>query len=220
MSILLVGINHRTAPVEIREQLAFSRDGVATALMLFRNQFPNAEAAIISTCNRVEMLVASDVQPPAVADVLTFLAQARDLPVREFKSYMYQLISLAPAIETFGEAIRDLVHSPNAAPHHHLDGDFPADRPKLYYVNQGTPEEEETAQRIRHPPHRSQHQRKEAVDPPNGIRCGFTSSAPCELVERFPFHARRSFGQLERGRIGGEAEACSSECTRTLPRCG
>ena len=33
MSILLVGLNHRKAPVEIREQFAFSRDGVATALM-------------------------------------------------------------------------------------------------------------------------------------------------------------------------------------------
>ncbi len=31
MSILLVGLNHRTAPVEIREQIAFSRDGAATA---------------------------------------------------------------------------------------------------------------------------------------------------------------------------------------------
>jgi glutamyl-tRNA reductase len=91
MSILLVGINHRTAPVEIREQLAFSRDGVATALLLFRNQFPGAEAAILSTCNRVEMLVASDDETPTVSDVLSFLAQARDLPVREFRSYMYQL---------------------------------------------------------------------------------------------------------------------------------
>ena len=46
MSILLIGLNHRTAPVEVREQLAFSRDGFATALLLFRNQFPASEAAI------------------------------------------------------------------------------------------------------------------------------------------------------------------------------
>jgi glutamyl-tRNA reductase len=91
MSILLLGLNHRTAPVEIREQLAFSRDGVATALLLFRNQFPTAEAAILSTCNRVEILVASDSDSPTHADVLSFIAQARDLPVRDFKNYMYQL---------------------------------------------------------------------------------------------------------------------------------
>jgi len=89
--ILLIGLNHRTAPVEIREQLAFSRDGVATALMLFRNQFPGAEAAIISTCNRVEILIASDGEKPTVADVLSFIAQARDLPVQQFKTYMYTL---------------------------------------------------------------------------------------------------------------------------------
>src|SRR3982751_1866545 len=90
--ILLIGLNHRTAPVEIREQLAFSRDGVATALMLFRNQFPRTEAAILSTCNRVEILVASDdEQSPRIEEVLTFIAQARDLPVNDFKTYLYTL---------------------------------------------------------------------------------------------------------------------------------
>ena len=91
MSILLVGLNHRTAPVEIREQLAFSRDGAATALILFRNRFPKAEAAIISTCNRVEILVASDGEIPTVNDVVGFIAQARDLPVQDFRTYLYQL---------------------------------------------------------------------------------------------------------------------------------
>src|SRR5262245_42518262 len=91
MSILLVGLNHRTAPVEIREQLAFSREGAATALILFRNQFPKAEAAIISTCNRVEILVAADGEKPSAQEVVAFIAQARDLPVNEFKTYLYQL---------------------------------------------------------------------------------------------------------------------------------
>ncbi len=91
MSILLIGLNHRTAPVEIREQLAFSREGVATALMLFRNQFAGAEAAILSTCNRVEILVASDTEKPDVNDVVRFIAQARDLPVNEFRNCMYTL---------------------------------------------------------------------------------------------------------------------------------
>jgi len=51
MNLLLMGLNHRTAPVSLREQLAFSREGVAAALLLFREQFPNSEAAIISTCD-------------------------------------------------------------------------------------------------------------------------------------------------------------------------
>jgi glutamyl-tRNA reductase len=87
---MLIGLNHRTAPVEAREQLAFSRDGVATALMLFRNQFPSAEASILSTCNRVEMLVATDDARPTPQDVISFLAQSRDLPTRDFVPYLYQ----------------------------------------------------------------------------------------------------------------------------------
>lgn len=90
MNFLLVGLNHRTAPVEIREQLAFSRDGVATALILFRNQFPKSEAAILSTCNRVEMLVASNEERPNLNDVISFIAQARDLPVPAFAHHLYQ----------------------------------------------------------------------------------------------------------------------------------
>lgn len=90
MGILLVGMNHRTAPIEIREQLAFSREGVATALMLFRNQYPQSEVAIISTCNRVEVIVACEADHPNIDDVVSFLAQARDIPVKLFRPYLYQ----------------------------------------------------------------------------------------------------------------------------------
>ncbi|MGE5609523.1 MAG: glutamyl-tRNA reductase [Bacillota bacterium] len=89
--MLLIGLNHRTAPVEIREQLAFSRDGVATALMLFRSQFPGSEAAILSTCNRVEILVSSENGEATVARVMTFLSQVRDVPVTAFKPHLYYL---------------------------------------------------------------------------------------------------------------------------------
>lgn len=90
MSLLLIGLNHRTAPVEIREQLAFSREGVGTALMLFKNQFPASEAAILSTCNRVEMLVASEGPRPNAQDVVSFFAQAHDLPVANFRRHLYE----------------------------------------------------------------------------------------------------------------------------------
>src|SRR5262249_13863092 len=60
-------------------------------LMLFRSQFPTSEAAIISTCNRVEILVAADGEIPTINDVLSFIAQARDLPVNAFKTYLYTL---------------------------------------------------------------------------------------------------------------------------------
>ena len=53
--ILMVGLNHRTAPVRLRETLAFSEAAADTAIMDFKRQFPSSEAVIISTCNRVEL---------------------------------------------------------------------------------------------------------------------------------------------------------------------
>ena len=91
MTIMLIGLNHRTAPVDVREQLAFSSEGVSTALMLLRNQYPGCEAAILSTCNRVEVLIASEQDNPTENQIISFLAQARDLPVRSFKQHLYRL---------------------------------------------------------------------------------------------------------------------------------
>lgn len=90
MNLGLVGLNHRTAPVDVREQLAFSREGVATALFLFCKRFPQAEAAIVSTCNRVELIYAAEGDRPTPADVTSFIAEARDVPVRAFEPYLYQ----------------------------------------------------------------------------------------------------------------------------------
>lgn len=91
MSIYVIGLNHKTAPLDIREQLAFSREGTATALLLFRNRFPQSEAAIISTCNRVEIIVATDAASPTAEDVVRFIAEARELPIGAFRGYLYEL---------------------------------------------------------------------------------------------------------------------------------
>jgi len=90
MSVLVVGLNHRTAPVEVREEVAFGRESVSTALMVFKKQFPGCEAAILSTCNRVEIIVASSTKAPDFNDIVSFIAQARDLPPQTFKNYLYQ----------------------------------------------------------------------------------------------------------------------------------
>lgn len=90
MSIIIVGLNHRTAPVQIREQLAFGREGVPTALLYFQKQFPGGEAAILSTCNRVEVIVATEAVQPTAADIVQFLAEARDLAASDFSPYLYQ----------------------------------------------------------------------------------------------------------------------------------
>jgi len=90
MSILLLGLNHHTAPVHVRERLAFSREGVANALLLFRRQFPDAEAAIISTCNRVEILISADDDSIDAQQVIDFLARARDIAAPTFAPHLYE----------------------------------------------------------------------------------------------------------------------------------
>ena len=56
--LLLLGLNHTTAPLEVREKLAFSADQRDEAIAAFRERFPDWEAVLLSTCNRVELYVA------------------------------------------------------------------------------------------------------------------------------------------------------------------
>jgi glutamyl-tRNA reductase len=91
MSIIVLGLNHRTAPVELRERLAFSREGAATALLLFKQLHPDAEAAILSTCNRVEIFAASGSSDLSIQDLITFLSRARNIPAAAFSNDLYKI---------------------------------------------------------------------------------------------------------------------------------
>ncbi|MGH9914051.1 MAG: glutamyl-tRNA reductase, partial [Pyrinomonadaceae bacterium] len=58
MSIILVGFNHKTAPVEVRERFAFTDERTRSSLQLLVDNEKISEGLIISTCNRVEVLAA------------------------------------------------------------------------------------------------------------------------------------------------------------------
>ena len=83
MQLLTIGVNHQTAPIAQREQVAFVPDEIGQAIARLRQQWANAqhgalaEAAIVSTCNRTELYCAVQA-PKAAAKALTqFLAQAK-----------------------------------------------------------------------------------------------------------------------------------------------
>jgi glutamyl-tRNA reductase len=82
MSILLVGINHKTAPVEVRELLAFNDEACATGLRQLVDGNVVREGLIVSTCNRVEILSAtnSDQLESGVERLIDFLDARRNLP--------------------------------------------------------------------------------------------------------------------------------------------
>ncbi len=75
MHIVVVGINHRSAPIEVRERLAFSGEQASAALGRLRDELGLQEAAILSTCNRVEIYGAMPAQDGAVARLEEFLSR-------------------------------------------------------------------------------------------------------------------------------------------------
>lgn len=72
MSLIVIGLNHRTSPVEIRERFAYGEHAIPVALQSLRSIGWVDEAVILSTCNRVEIYVA------ASGDVATIIGELRD----------------------------------------------------------------------------------------------------------------------------------------------
>jgi glutamyl-tRNA reductase len=92
--LVLVGCNHRSAPVAVRERLAFDARTVGTALAAFADRYPEVEAVLLSTCNRVELYAASE-QPGLVPDadqLAAFLAGCHGADASPFRPHLYDKI--------------------------------------------------------------------------------------------------------------------------------
>jgi glutamyl-tRNA reductase len=91
MAIVLVGVNHKTAPVEVRERLAFSDEASAEALRTLVDGELIREGLIVSTCNRVEILTATtaDQLQQGAQRVTDFLDSARSLPAGFITKHLY-----------------------------------------------------------------------------------------------------------------------------------
>jgi glutamyl-tRNA reductase len=92
-SILLLGVNHTTAPIDVRERLAIPIARLADATRTLAHQPGIREALILSTCNRVELLTVSDaaespLSPPL--GMLRFLHDYLNLPAEEIKPHVYE----------------------------------------------------------------------------------------------------------------------------------
>ncbi|RQR28554.1 MULTISPECIES: glutamyl-tRNA reductase [unclassified Burkholderia] len=96
MQLLTIGINHHTAPVALRERVAFPLEQIKPALVTFKNVFlgpqaPNApEAAILSTCNRTELYCATD-DRAAREGAIRWLSEYHQIPVDELAPHVYAL---------------------------------------------------------------------------------------------------------------------------------
>lgn len=86
MNLIAVGVNHTTADVELREQLAFSAEQASRALEALRNVHGVSEAALLSTCNRTELYCLIEGEAP---DFARWLAAERCLPESRVAGALY-----------------------------------------------------------------------------------------------------------------------------------
>lgn len=88
MPLVVLGLNHTTAPVEMRERITFGPDIVVAALRSLVSLPGIGEGVIISTCNRTELYCAGDT--PAVAQLRDWVAEFHGLAVQEVSRYLYE----------------------------------------------------------------------------------------------------------------------------------
>ena len=90
MHLLLLGVSHRTAPVELRERIDFSSGGLDQALTALARRPGAREAVVVSTCNRAELYVACDDAAAATDDLLRFLSEYHEVPADQLRAHVYQ----------------------------------------------------------------------------------------------------------------------------------
>jgi glutamyl-tRNA reductase len=92
MSIVLVGLNHKSAPIDVRERLAFSDDACAASLRELVDGELIREGLIVSTCNRVEVLTETTTGRfnDGTERVVQFLGNTGQLPRDFFESNLYK----------------------------------------------------------------------------------------------------------------------------------
>ncbi len=89
MEILVVGLSHKTAPVEIREKVAFGPETLGEALRAVRERGGVREALIVSTCNRVEVYAAARSAEEGAEALIGFLAEYHGVPEDRLREHLY-----------------------------------------------------------------------------------------------------------------------------------
>ncbi|ELP67967.1 MULTISPECIES: glutamyl-tRNA reductase [Streptomyces] len=89
MSLLVVGLSHRSAPVSVLERAALSQDAQIKLLQDTVAAEPAAEAAVLATCNRIELYADVDKFHAGVAELSTLLAQHSGVGLDELTPYLY-----------------------------------------------------------------------------------------------------------------------------------
>ena len=89
MSILVIGVNHRSAPLAVLERVALSSDDVGKAVERLAQRDNVREVVVVSTCNRTEVYAVAEKFHGAYADIRDFLCEAGDIAADELHPHLY-----------------------------------------------------------------------------------------------------------------------------------
>lgn len=104
MSVVVVGLNHRTTPVEMLERVAVPRDDVHRALHELAKREHVAEAVVLSTCNRTEVYARATKFHPGITEITDFLAEHARVRVSDLADVIYTFHDDAAVTHLFGVA--------------------------------------------------------------------------------------------------------------------
>ncbi len=89
MSVVVIGLNHRTVPLDLLERMTVTRADLPKAVCDVASRSNVTEAVVLSTCNRLEIYAVAGEVESAHRDVCDFLVDLSSLPVEEFSEYLY-----------------------------------------------------------------------------------------------------------------------------------
>ena len=101
MHLFLLGVSHKTAPVDVRERLDFSSRNLGAAVEALATRPSAAESVVLSTCNRSEIYVASENPERAREDIVAFLSHYHSLSPESFTPHLFSLDDEAAAKHLF-----------------------------------------------------------------------------------------------------------------------
>ncbi|MGO9568390.1 MAG: glutamyl-tRNA reductase [Desulfomonilaceae bacterium] len=87
--ILVIGLNHSTAPVQIREKITFPGDGEGRVTRSFADVEGVEEAIIISTCNRAEIIVTAEIEAGSSERLIQAMGSIHGLDLEPFRGFLY-----------------------------------------------------------------------------------------------------------------------------------
>jgi glutamyl-tRNA reductase len=99
--LFLLGVSHRTAPVDVRERLDFSSRDVGAAVQALAARPSAAESVVLSTCNRSEIYLASSEPSRARDELVAFLSEYHQLPRETFIPHLFAHDDAAAAKHLF-----------------------------------------------------------------------------------------------------------------------